>query len=532
MLASMQGQKFFTFQTFTELAEKQCFGIIDLAQEVMDSNLEEEKRRLKAGLGIPQQPCPKLAKFTEHEISNMKGKELNVNLKALGFPQTGYGVAEKKKILWYLTCETEEERNVELKQMYGNKEFVRGLISADGSWLRRSYSSAARSPCGQALIIGSLTRSIIGWGFRVMKCSRENTDHACAVNHFSTVKSMESQIIVECVNTLLSKGFVPAEIALDGDATTFSALLRTFVKDVRVRQFGGEVVIDMKADDRHLLTTIKDHLFKINKQHTIVQKSKANITPMSEPHDCYYLSKLVNLVKCQVRGQKGLTDQQRTIQFQKLVKNIVCHYFNDQPGTHYSCEHAGYVTCQVVQARLFNGINWFIRSFMRKGLSKHLPGNNFVKLVAEFAEYNETVLPSGREFISMSTVKTKLQDNKWLGERCVDANHRAAFRKSIAAEFSGFCELKMAKKVLRENDTQVNESAHSSQTRINRKDINQGRCTEYPGAMAAGVLKVSLGQPSRATTYFDQRHNKLTKLANYKKSKEVFVSANDCFLTE
>ena len=79
---------------------------------------------------------------------------------------------------------------------------------------------------------------------------------------------MESQIIVECVDTLLSKGFVPAEIALDGDATTFSALLCTFVKDVRVRQFGGEVVIDMKADDRHLLTTIKDHLFKINKQHT------------------------------------------------------------------------------------------------------------------------------------------------------------------------------------------------------------------------------------------------------------------------
>ena len=110
-----------------------------------------------------------------------------------------------------------------------------------------------------------------------------------------------------------------------------------------------------------------------------------------------------------------------------------------------------------------------------KGALKALSGNKFVKLVAEFTEYNETVLPTGRDFIFMKTVETKLQDNEWFGKRCADANYRAAFRKSIAAEFSGFCELKMAKKVLRENDTQVNESAHSSQTRINRKDINQGR---------------------------------------------------------
>ena len=118
-----------------------------------------------------------------------------------------------------------------------------------------------------------------------MKCLRENTGHACAVNHFGTVKGMESQIIVEMVETLIAKGFVPAEIALDGDATTFSALLRTFVNEVAVRYFGGEIVIDMKADDRHLLTTIKDHLFKMNKQLTIVRKGKPSVAPMSEPHD-------------------------------------------------------------------------------------------------------------------------------------------------------------------------------------------------------------------------------------------------------
>ena len=111
---------------------------------------------------------------------------------------------------------------------------------------------------------------------------------------------MESQIIVEVVETLITKGFVPAEIALDRDATTFSALLRTIVNEVVVRYFGGENGIDTKADDRHLLTTIKDHLFKMNKQLMIVRKGKPNVAPMSEPHDCY-LSKIVNMIKCQLR---------------------------------------------------------------------------------------------------------------------------------------------------------------------------------------------------------------------------------------
>ena len=104
----------------------------------------------------------------------------------------------------------------------------------------------------------------------------------------------------------------------------------------------------------------------------------------------------------------------------------------------------------------------------------------------------------------------------------------------MQAEFESFSEVKMAKKILRENDTQVNESTHSSQTRLNRKDINQGRCTEYPSAMAAGILKVCLGQSylpqlakklhcritQRASNYLEQRHNRLTKQAAYKKSKE------------
>ena len=81
----------------------------------MDSNLAEEKRILKKGLGIPQQPSASLLQFTDEEIGNMKGDELTSNLKAIGFPHTGYNVAEKKKILWYLTCESKEQRLVELQ---------------------------------------------------------------------------------------------------------------------------------------------------------------------------------------------------------------------------------------------------------------------------------------------------------------------------------------------------------------------------------------------------------------------------------
>ena len=430
-----------------------------------------------------------------------------------------------------MTCKAAEQRLKAIKDRWGDKKFVRGIIAADGSWLRRSYSNAARSPCGQAMIIGSLTRSVIAWGFRVMKCSRENIEHCCAVNHYGTVKAMESQIIVECVETLLEKGFVPAEIALDGDATTYSSLLRKFVDDPAVRHFGGEMLIDMKADDRHMLTTMKDHFFPINKQHTVVVKGKPRITPLSEPHECYYLSKLVNLIKSQLRSDKQLSETERFLRFQKQVGNILCHYFNDQPGSHLSCEQVGYNSCQVVQFRLTTALVWVLKRDPWKELTQRWCGDS-LKLVGEFLGLTQEI-PNGKHFPVFGTVKTKLQDNKWLGDRCLDVEHKLAFRTSMAAEFSSFCETKMAKKILRENDTQVNESGHSVQTRMNRKDINQGRCTEYPAAMAAGVLKVSLGQsympklanklgcriPQRALTYFDRRHAKLTNQAAYKRSK-------------
>ena len=80
-MANMQGQKFFEEKLFCKLSEKQGLEIIDFAQEVMDSNLAEEKRRLKSGLGIPQEPCAQLLHLTNEQIESMKGDELTLHLK-------------------------------------------------------------------------------------------------------------------------------------------------------------------------------------------------------------------------------------------------------------------------------------------------------------------------------------------------------------------------------------------------------------------------------------------------------------------
>ena len=71
----------------------------------MNSNLEEEKSMLKAGLGIAQQPCTKLLHFTADEIQNMKGAEM--------------------------VTKSDEQRVAEVKQKYGNKEFLRGLQASE-----------------------------------------------------------------------------------------------------------------------------------------------------------------------------------------------------------------------------------------------------------------------------------------------------------------------------------------------------------------------------------------------------------------
>ena len=92
--------------------------------------------------------------------------------------------------------------------------------------------------------------------------------------------------------------------------------------------------------------------------------------------------------------------------------------------------------------------------------------------------------------------------------------------------------MQTAKKIIRTNNTQKNEALHGCQSRIYRKDVNHGNSIEYIFAMAAGVLKLSLGEcylptlaarlactlPALAVKFLDNKHTTLNKSVVYKTS--------------
>ena len=98
--------------------------------------------------------------------------------------------------------------------------------------------------------------------------------------------------------------------------------------------------------------------------------------------------------------------------------------------------------------------------------------------------------------------------------------------------YEELAQLKTAKKIIRSMNTQINETLHGIQSRIFRKDVNHGDSIEYVYAMAAGVLKLSLGEcylptlaarlgcklPSAAINFLERKHNLLTNKNIYKLS--------------
>ena len=98
---------------------------------------------------------------------------------------------------------------------------------------------------------------------------------------------MESEIIHECFQKLLQRNCVIGQIALDGDSTTLSLLQKTLLHEIAYRVYGGEVVVDMKADDRHLNKTIKDCVYNAMNANTRVRKGQPKAKPLKEPWDCY-----------------------------------------------------------------------------------------------------------------------------------------------------------------------------------------------------------------------------------------------------
>ena len=65
---------------------------------------------------------------------------------------------------------------------------------------------------------------------RAKNAGKNARPHDCQIHHQGTVKSLESEIILECFKKLLAKNCVVSQIALDGDSTTLSLLQKILVK--------------------------------------------------------------------------------------------------------------------------------------------------------------------------------------------------------------------------------------------------------------------------------------------------------------
>jgi hypothetical protein len=141
----------------------------------------------------------------------------------------------------------------------------------------------------------------------------------------------------------LAKNCIVAQIALDGDSTTLSLLQKTLLHEVAFRVFGGEVAVDMKADDRHLNKTIKDRVYNAMNANTVIRKGQPKAKPLKEPQDCYKLGKLPSLLRAQLQANNTISFDEKVELFQKRVKNALVHYFNDEKGKHASCMECGFL---------------------------------------------------------------------------------------------------------------------------------------------------------------------------------------------
>ena len=539
MLFSVIGVAFFTPKNFQYLRNHQGAQIIKLTEEVVAANLQREIEMVKCGKGLPQGVVnEKVVAYTKEEIGTMRSDQLKAVLDEIGFP----GLSKKEERLEALNLllfEPEEEKLKLFAEKYGNTQMWRLDVGGAGSWAFRSYNNNVKSAFGQAALIGACTKSVNAWGHRILKCHicshAENArkvpkEHACQITHEGSVKSMESEIILECFQKLLTDNCVVGQIALDGDSTTLSLLQKTLINDIAYRMFGGEVIVDMKADDRHLNKTIKDRVYNAMNANTRLRKGAPKVKPLKEPQDCYKLGRLPSLLRAQLQADSTIEFGEKVKMFQLRLKNAVTHYFNDDKGKHVSCMKCGFLECEVVQAQLHNCLAMFSRAAHAKGVRMPM---KCMRLVGEMVGYygiksNLRVC----EVLDMNAVKPKLADGLWLGERCVDHEQLQGFRTDMESIYEELAQLKTAKKIIRSNNTQINEALHGIQSRIFRKDVNHGDSIEYVYAMAAGVLKLSLGEcylptlaarlgcklPSAAINFLERKHNLLTNKNIYKLS--------------
>ena len=125
MLFACLGVSFFSVKKYQYLRDHQGSAIIQLAEEVVDSNLEREIEMVKSGKGLPQGvPNQRVNIHTMEEI-NSKGV-----LEEFGFPSLSKK-EERLEAVRILLFETEEERMKLFSEKYGNVEMWRLDLGGD-----------------------------------------------------------------------------------------------------------------------------------------------------------------------------------------------------------------------------------------------------------------------------------------------------------------------------------------------------------------------------------------------------------------
>ena len=81
-------------------------------------------------------------------------------------------------------------------------------------------------------------------------------------------------------------------------------------------------------------------------------------------------------------------------------------------------------------------------------------------------------------------MKPKQTGGKWLGERCISKSQANRLREKFNDLSGLYAQPHVAEMILRGGDTNKNESLHSGQFRLCRKDFNFGDASAYMHAMS------------------------------------------------
>ena len=386
LMWNMMGMNFITKEKHRDIEDKIGLKLLELTDETTRESLREEKRLAKLDPKLQSLAVRNLEVVTEAdiEIDQMKGAMLTEILDEFNFPCRSLKVAEKKRCLKSLVQDHQTLRQ-QISAKYPSKEFTAISASYDGSWHRRSYTNNAKSPWGQGAWVGDLTKKVIGWDWRVLSCaicnradnmqSMKVPEHLCAINHFGTIKSMESDIAISTARNMFQKeGVILKQVTTDGDATVHSVLQHGTLDCPVQRLLGSCDIIANKSDMRHFVKCVKDEIYRINTKNTIKALVGQNgrstsCAPMIPKYDAPKLARVLNFIKIQIStdevySQKSLED--KAVLMQETIQNFKAHYFNDDPANHRSCQALPLNKCPVALAAKLDCISLYTRVIERE----------------------------------------------------------------------------------------------------------------------------------------------------------------------